>query len=183
MNIKVRSCAPILPSPMKPYVAKFVDVEAKDLLWLELVEVERVVGNLARLEKWEETEEIEDRMVVTMTVAMMLNFWDTKMIYGQLSRLQNSNGLVRDGRSKICMVSWFWFEFRSLDPSSFLRGWGLGWGWQGAASRRDRGDMDLWVLASLAHVTETIISHSLAPTHPYLFLRDLTLRLFPGYQR
>ena len=75
---KVRSCAPILPSPMKPYVAKFVEVEAKDLLWLELVEVERV-GNLARLEKWEETEEIEDRMVVTMGDGEELNCWDTKM--------------------------------------------------------------------------------------------------------
>ena len=65
---------------MKPYVARFVEVEAKDLLWLELVEVERV-GNLARLEKWEETEEIEDRMVVTMGEGDGdgPNCWDTKM--------------------------------------------------------------------------------------------------------
>lgn len=90
---------------MKPYVAKFVEVEAKDLLWLELVEVERV-GNLARLEKWEETEEIEDRMVVTMGDGEGLNCWDTKMENMDSSRCK-IQWVARDGRAKICMI---WLE-------------------------------------------------------------------------
>lgn len=83
--------------------------------------------------------------------------------------------VARDRRAKI-LYDLVWI--RSLNPSSFFEGVGLGWGWQGAASRRDR---DHWVLASLAHVTNKQPLTALT-TGSHLYLGDVTLRLFPGYQ-